>query len=321
MSQRPIGLRTAFLVAGLACSGFGCGASADDDEGTSADARTSAQLDAASSTPTDATPAAPRVFPELWYSVDTRLMRIVLDDTGGAASLTESALAGLGVGHNSLTMLDDGSLMGARLSNVDSLTHFFHIAEPPRDGSDADVVLLGVMPESLMLEGLYTDCDGRLYGMDTGADASSSTGNRLIRFTGDYLQGDFAYDVVSDLSSADVADIDDMGPAIVNNEIVDNPGLAIDSGLVYGFNYETGTGSVVGSGGTWGIHALGAELFTDSVARLYVLSQQAELLEMDPGDFSVSPVLITGPSDVEGFPGWSGLTGPLTECDSGFEVD
>ncbi len=42
---------------------------------------------------------------------------------------------------------------------------------------------------------------------------------------------------------------------------------------------------------------------------------------MDPTDYSVGDVLTTGPSDVEGFPGWSGLTGPLTECDSGFIVD
>ena len=95
-----------------------------------------------------------------------------------------------------------------------------------------------------MLEGLYTDCDGRLYGMDTGADVGSSTGNRLLRFTGDYLAGDFTYQVISDLSTADVADIDDLGPGVaLDGAITDNPGFAIDSGDIYEFNYETGTGT------------------------------------------------------------------------------
>ena len=81
-----------------------------------------------------------------------------------------------------------------------------------------------------------------------------------------------------------VADIDDMGPGITGNEISDNPGLAIDTSNIYAFNYESGTGSQVGNGGTYGIHALGGPLFTDGTARLYVLSIDAELFRFDPGD-------------------------------------
>jgi hypothetical protein len=277
--------------------------------------------DARSEPAIDATPPVP-VFAELWYSVDDRLVLISLDPANGSvASVTQSTMSGLPLGQNSITMLSDGTLIGARLSESDDQTYFYYVGAPPRDGSPVTPQMLGVMPDGIMLEGLYTDCEGRLYGMDTGTNNSSSEGNRLILFTGNFLASDFSFSVISDLSQATVADIDDMGPAIVNNEISDNPGLAIDTSNVYDFDYQTGTGTLVGSGGTWGIHALGKELFDDSVARLFVFSSSAELFEMNPQTYELSEVLVTGPSDVSGNPGWSGLAGPLTECDSGFVID
>ena len=259
-------------------------------------------------------------FSELWYSVDDRLVYIPIDasDATVGTFVVSTITTELPLGQNMLTMLDDGSLVGGRLSTADDLTYFYHVAVPPRDGSPVTPTLLGVMPEELMLEGLYTDCDGRLYGMDTGTDNTNSDGNRLLRFTGDFLAGDFAYVVVSDLATADVADIDDMGPGIIDGNISDNPGLAIDTGEVHAFNYQTGSGEKVGSGGTFGIHALGRELFADDTARLYVFDDDANLYEMDPVTFATSSSLGTGPSDVSGPAGHSGLAGPLTNCNTGF---
>jgi hypothetical protein len=263
------------------------------------------------------------MFAELWYSADTWLVNISLNkDDGTVVEMIKSTISGMDLGQNCLTMLEDGSLFGARLSDIDSQTRFYHILDPPRDGRAVTPVMLGVMPDDIMIEALYTDCDGRLYGMDTGQDVGGVLGNRLLRFTGDYLSGDFSYQVVSDLSVADVADIDDMGPGIgEDGEITDNPGLAIDSGNVYDFNYETGHGAMVGAGGTWGIHALGKELFNDNIFRLYLLNDNAELYEMDHTDFTLSQLLGTGPLTENGYPGWSGLTGPLTNCVSGFIIE
>jgi hypothetical protein len=298
---------------GGSTGGSGDGGPGDGDGGPGADAGDRP----------DATPPVPQ-FTELWYSVDDLLVRIELDASNGqVVAFTPSTLGdGMEVGQNLITMLDDGSLLIGRLSRGEpQRTHFWHLADPPRDGGAVSPVSLGLMPDDLMLEGLYTDCDGRVYGMDTGADDSSAAGNRLLRFTGDVRTGDFSYVVVSDLATASVADIDDMGPAIVANEIVDNPGLAIDSGTVHAFDFETGSGTAVGTGGTWGIHALGRELFTDGQARLYLLSSTAELYQMDPVTHVLSPGLGTGPTPGEGAAGWSGLAGPLTACDSGFEID
>jgi hypothetical protein len=182
-----------------------------------------------------------------------------------------------------------------------------------------DYELIGVMPDSIMLEALYTDCEGRLYGMDTGVDVGSSTGNRILRFVGNVLDGDFDFHVVSDLSTAVVADIDDMGPGIdEQGNITDNPGLAIDSGNIYEFDYTLGTGTQVAQGGTWGIHALGGTLFDDNVSRVYLLSSTANLYELDPNTYAVSDVLATGPTTQGTYSGWSGLAGPLTDCITGF---
>jgi len=259
-------------------------------------------------------------YAELWYSVADRLVRFPLNpEDGSVLPLQQSTISNPPpLGQNLLTMMSDGSLIGARLSTADSQTYFYHVPDPPRDGATITVVELGTMSDDLMLEGFYTDCDGHLYAMDTGSDATNADGNRLIRFTGDVVASDFSYVVVSDLATADVADIDDMSPGIDSNEIHDNPGLAIDSGTVHQFDYETGSGTAVGTGGSWGIHALGGKLFTDSVSRLYLLSSDAELFEMDPTTYTVSSVLATGPADVEGTAGHSGLAGPLTDCDTGF---
>ena len=119
------------------------------------------------------------------------------------------------------------------------------------------------------------------------------------------------------LAGLELADIDDLGPGIdLMGEITDGTGFAIDSGEVYEFDYNTGTGVLLGVGGTWGSHALGGTLFDDDVARLYLLDIDAQLFEADPSDLSLSPVLVTGPVHELHVAGWSGLTGPLTECDS-----
>lgn len=262
-------------------------------------------------------------YAELWYAIDDQLVYIPLDPSNGnVVEFKSSTITGISLapGQSMLTMLPDGSLFAGRQDQEADETLLFHIPSPPRDGSPAAAVMLGVMPDGINLEGLYTDCDDRLYGMDTGVDVTSSEGNRLLRFTGNPIAGDFTFVVVSDLANAVVADIDDMSPGIENNEIHDNPGLAIDSGDVYEFDFETGTGTLAGSGGTWGIHALGKELFTDGQARLYVLASDAQLYRMDPQTYELSPSLGTGPSAVSQNPGWSGLAGPLTECDSGFII-
>lgn len=271
----------------------------------------------------DAPPPVPQ-YAELWYAIDDLLVYVPLDtSTGDVVEFKTSTLTGitLPVGQSSLTMLPDGSLLVGRQDQAADQTQLFHVAAPPRDGSPATATPLGIMPDGINLEGLYTDCDDRLYGMDTGEDVGSAVGNRLLRFTGDVLGSSFTFDVVSDLSTADVADIDDLGPGIENNEIHDNPGLAIDTGTVYEFNFETGTGTLGGTGGTWGIHALGKELFTDGVARLYVLSSDGHVYRMDPATYALSPSLGQGPaSPSNSNRGWSSLAGPLTECDSGFVI-
>ena len=259
---------------------------------------------------------------ELWYAVDTLLVHIALDPADGSVSDVHSSTLSelLPLGQNGLTMLEDGSLFGSRLAMDTEETTLYLIDDPPRDGGEARVTLLGTMPDGLKIEGLYSDCEGRVYAMDTGEDVTDSVGNRLLRFTGDVRAGELDYVVVSDLASADVADIDDMGPSILDNTIRDNPGFAIDTGEIHDFNYETGSGTMVGSGGSFGIHALGGALFDDERARLFVFDTDANLFEVDPVSFESSDALTQGPMPSEGRAGWSGLTGPLTECESGFEL-
>jgi hypothetical protein len=261
-----------------------------------------------------------KMVPELWYTVDQMLVHIALNEADGTvAKITSSKITTpLDSGQSAITMLNDGSLLASRLSKTDNKSHLFFISAPPRDGSDVTPASLGVMPDGIMLEGLYTDCEGRLYGMDTGEDDTSSKGNRLLRFTGNVTGGVFTFQVVSDLATASVADIDDMSPGIENNMITDNPGLAIDTGHIHAFNFETGSGTEIAQGGTFGIHALGGPLFKDGRSRLYVLNDAAELFDVNPVTFVRSNVLATGPKPTQGPAGWSSLAGPLTDCKTGF---
>ena len=259
------------------------------------------------------------VTPNLWYSVENKLHYVMIDESDGSVVklVTSTITTPLVDGFNGLTMLEDGSLLGSRvLGGVG--TQIFHIPEPPVEPSMIAVDIIGMVPDTLLIEALYTDCKGLVYLMDSGVDLSSAAGNRLIRFTGDYLAGDLNYQVITDLQNATVADIDDLGPGIdAMGEITDGAGFAIDSGEVYLFDYNLGTGKKLGNGGTWGSHALGGPLFTDKKARLYLLDIDARIFEAHPVTLALSPVLVTGPKPEGDAPaGWSGLTGPLTECQS-----
>lgn len=276
----------------------------------------------------DAPPPRPLPEPQLWYTIDDLIVYIELDPADGTvAQLVTSTISnvppliydvGGTITFNAITMLDDGSLLGAR--GLSGQTQLYHLPAPPTMASDVAVDVLGDMDDGLFIEGLYTDCDGRVYLMDTGVHSSTAEGNRLLRFTGDFLGGDFSYEVITDLMVAVAPDIDDMAPGIdAMGAVVDNPGFAIDSGTVYEFDYTTGTGNVLGAVGTYGIHALGGVLFDDGVSRLYVLTLDAELLEVDPVTLAPSPVLVVGPAPPGGGPpGLTGITGPLTDCVTGF---
>ncbi|WAS91740.1 hypothetical protein [Nannocystis punicea] len=272
----------------------------------------------------DMPPPPPLPLPQLWYSVEDLLVYIELNPADGTVAqlvtstlLADPTIAGV-VNSCALTMLEDGSLLGGR--GIDGQTRLFHIPKPPTDGSDVEVVMLGDMPDGIYVEALHTDCDGRIYLMDTGLDSVSNTGNRLLRFTGDYLAGDLSYEVITDLMVAVAADIDDMAPGIdAQGAVTDNPGFGIDSGAIYNLDYTTGTGTMLGMGGTYGIHSLGGPLFDDGVSRLYVLSVDAEVFSADPVTLALSPVLATGPGLASGNPpGDTGFAGPLTACNTGF---
>ncbi|MEZ4385702.1 MAG: hypothetical protein R3A79_30565 [Nannocystaceae bacterium] len=269
--------------------------------------------------------------PNLWYSVDTSIMYIEIDPMDGSVvTLVHNELAPdapLWNGQNGLTMLEDGSLLGSRESAQG--TQIFHVPDPPTTpNTPADAVYLGLVPNDMQnqkpirVEALYTDCDGRIYLMDTGADVSSAEGNRLLRFTNDYLSGDLAFEVITDLENASVGDIDDMSPGIDGDELTDGVGFAMDSAELWQIDYTTGTGmTLANTDGTWGIHALGGPLFNDMMPRLYILSAGdantgAELMEVNIMDYSNSAPLVEGPDlDLNnGYNGWSGLAGPLTEC-------
>lgn len=263
--------------------------------------------------------------PNLWYSVDDALIYIEIDPMDGSVvKLVHNQLSAdvpLVHGQNGLTMLEDGSLLGSRESNQG--TQIFYIANPPtEEDTPAEAVFLGMVPDTLIIEALYTDCEGRIYLMDTGVDVSSSEGNRLLRFTGSYLEGDLSFEVITDLENASVGDIDDMSPGIVDDEISDGNGFAMDTKVLWQIDYGTGTGTELAeTDGTWGVHALGGPLFDDLMPRLYILSagygnSGAKLMEVYINDYSNSSPLIEGPDlDLQkGSNGWSGLAGPLTEC-------
>lgn len=261
--------------------------------------------------------------PNLWYAVDDALIYIELDPANGSVvKVVHNQLMAdvpLWDGQNGLTMLEGGALLGSRESTEG--TQIYYVAEPPiTDDTPANAVFLGnIAPDQGQMppriEALYTDCDGRVYLMDTGVDVSNSSGNRLLRFTGDYLAGDLSYEVLTDLQKASVGDIDDMSPGIVDGEINDLLGFAIDSSVLWQLDYTTGTGmNLADTSGTWGVHALGGPLFDDAQPRLYVLSSSATLFGIDLADFSSSRSLVVGPDLMHDNNGWSGLAGPLTEC-------
>ena len=269
-------------------------------------------------------PVVPPPPPELWYSIEDLLVYIDISETDGSVVdlVTATLLTDPSIGQQgnscSLTMLPDGSLLGGR--GVAGQTTIFHIPEPSRTGGDVAVDILGTMPDAIYLEAMHTGCDGRIYLMDSGADSVSNIGNRLLRFTGDYLAGDLSYKVITDLQVAVAPDIDDMAPGIdAGGQVIDNPGFGIDSGTIYRLDYGTGTGEQLGMVGTYGIHALGGPMFDDGVSRLYVLTVDAEIYGVDPMTLAPTPLLASGPPLASGnSPGDSGFAGPLTECQTGF---
>ena len=305
-------------------SGMDSGTETSGISDSNGDTATDTQSDAVTNPSTDDTETAVDVpmIAELWYSVHNLLVNVLIDSADGAIlGVASSPMDGLLVGYTSLTMLKDGSLFGCRLSGDASENEMFYIPSPRADGEPVEVISFGPMIDDMKIEALYTDCEGRLFAMDTGTDVGSADGNQLIIFTGDYLSGDFEYQVVSDWSQGDVADIDDMGPGINDaGEITDAVGYAIDSGRLYNFDYQEGNGVQVGEAGDWGIHALGAELFADYRPRLYVMSSEAIISQIDPETFAEIGDSVTGPTPEQGTPGWSGLTGPLTNCTSEFHI-
>ncbi len=304
-----------------------------DTDGTDSDSTTGDPTDSGTESESESDSDGNLLWntPNLWYSVDDALIYIELDSSDGSVvQLVHNQINAnmpLTHGQNGITMLEDGSLLGSRESAGG--TQIYHIAEPPiTPNTPAEAVVLGMVPNDmqnqnpLRIEALYTDCDGRVYLMDTGVNVGSAEGNRLLRFTGDYLNGDLNFEVITDLENASVADIDDMSPGLVDGEINDSIGFAMDSTVLWQLDYTTGTGQeLAGTDGTWGIHAIGGPLFDDLMPRVYILSAGdgqtgAELMEVYINDYSNSQPLIEGPDlDLQsGYNGWSGLAGPLTEC-------
>ncbi len=269
-----------------------------------------------SSTGEEALPHPLWVSPNLWYSTEDRLNYIEIDPADGTVVqlVTSTITTEMIDGQTGITMLESGALLLSRESAAG--TEIYYVEDPPVVASEIEVEVLGTVPDTLRIEALYTDCEGLVYLMDTGSDVTNADGNRLIRFTEDYLAGDLSYEVITDLSMASAPDIDDLGPGLdEDNEITDGRGFAIDTSTVYDFDYTTGTGVSVGTAGTYGIHVLGGPLFDDELPRLYVFDVSAQLFEADPATLAVSEVLATGPKSTGGTAaGLSGITGPLTEC-------
>ncbi len=256
------------------------------------------------------------VSPNLWYSTENRLNYIEIDPADGSVvqMVTSTITTEMIDGQTGITMLESGALLLSRESA--GATEIYYVEEPPTVASEIEVEVLGTVPDGLRIEALYTDCEGLVYLMDTGTDVVDTNGNRLIRFSEDYLSGDLSYEVITDLSIDTAPDIDDLGPGLdEDNELTDGRGFAIDSGTVYDFDYTTGTGTSLGSAGTYGVHVLGAPLFDDGEPRLYIFDVTAQLFEADPATLMLSDVLVTGPKSTGGTAaGLSGITGPLTEC-------
>lgn len=308
--------------------------SSDPTDGVETTTTTTETTDTTETGTTDTTTGGPQPSSPtyLWYSVDGSLIYIELNPADGTAvEVVPNELVPdepLPNDFNALTVLTDGTLLGGRLDG-ESKTLLYYVAEPPTTPdtpAQAQVLgeVLGEDDQPLLIEALYTDCLGRVYLMDTGVDATTKAGNRLLRFTGDYLAGDFAFEVLTDLDNAEIGDIDDMAPGIAMDSVDDKVGFAIDSGALWQLDYTTGTGmKLADTAGRFGIHALGGMLFDDNVARLYVLSLGDKMLGPDLimvslDDYSSSDPLITGPvlEPMVEFNGFSGLAGPLTDCRS-----
>lgn len=302
--------------------GTGTTGSTSDTEGTSGttgpdDSSSSSGGESSSSTGEPVDPPHPLwVNPNLWYSTDDRLNYIEIDPADGTVVqlVTSTITTPMISGQTGITMLESGGLLISRESAAG--TEIYYVEDPPTVATDLEVEVLGTVPDMLRIEALYTDCEGLVYLMDTGTDVVDTNGNRLIRFTEDYLAGDLSYEVITDLSVDTAPDIDDLGPGLdEDNELTDGRGFAIDSGTVYDFDYTTGTGTVVGGAGDYGVHVLGGPLFDDGEPRLYIFDIQAQLFEADTTTLALSDVLVQGPAATGNIAaGLSGITGPLTEC-------
>lgn len=125
------------------------------------------------------------VSPNLWYSTEDRLNYIEIDPADGTVVqlVTSTITTEMISGQTGITMLESGGLLLSRESAEAS--EIYYIEDPPTTASEIEVEVLGVVPDMLRIEALYTDCEGLVYLMDTGTDVTNADGNRLIRFTED----------------------------------------------------------------------------------------------------------------------------------------
>ncbi|NVB40812.1 hypothetical protein G6O69_23435 [Pseudenhygromyxa sp. WMMC2535] len=280
--------------------------------------------------PLDAAPTPELPSPALWYSTQDYLFYIGIDPADGTATtpvqhdiVADDVLPLFGGG---LAILEGGGLLLVRgpgsvggYYDADSTSVFYAEGDslPTTVPGVAYFEFLGKLPDNTAVEGLHVDCEGKVYLMDSGIHSASIIGNRLLRFTGDYLAGDLSYEVITDLGMADVPDIDDMSPGIdIMGELTDSQGFGLDSGRLYDFNYLDGTGVLLGMAGTYGVHVLGGPFFDDDVARLYVMDSSAALFEIDPVTLQSSGALVVGPDVMAQIN--PGLAGPLSLCDTSF---
>ncbi len=159
-------------------------ADAGDDDGMKFDLPTGEDDDGGTNQP----PPGPfHDHPNLWYSAGELLVYIELNPADGTVSQLVAHelenVTGLDVAssESGLTMLSDGTLLGAKLHSGDGRTEIYRIAMPPEGNASQTITpeFIGNMPDDIMVEGLYTGCEDRLYAMDTGVNVSSAEGNRL----------------------------------------------------------------------------------------------------------------------------------------------
>lgn len=258
------------------------------------------------------------VGPELWFSVENSLVRVPLTADGRAERFEVHPLvAGIPGGMTSLTVLPDGGLLMARSPLGITATTFYHLPQPPRtdDGTQVSPIVLGEVLGDILVEGVLTTCDGTLYVMDSATDPDAP-GSRVLRLTGDVTQGENGTAVARDLGPT-APDFDDMAPNVVNNELVDNPGLVIDTGTLYQLDIPAGEFASVREGlnGGLGVHTLGRQFFADDRARLYVISRVGDLFAVDPVTYE-SELLLQWPDRSDTFRAFTGLAGSLTPCSS-----